>query len=83
MDMFSGSQDMADIINRWGGIAVATAPLGASFVARMIFGKSKMVALTVRISAGWMAFSFLSPHISQMHQTLTALINLIHGNGFQ
>jgi hypothetical protein len=83
MDMFSGSRDMADILNRWGAIGIATAPLGMAMIARMIFGKSKIVTATVRISAGWLAVVFLSPHIDQMHQTLTALINLAHGNGFQ
>lgn len=84
MDMFTGSQETTDLLSRYGAIAIATVPLGAAIIARLIFGKNKMVTTTVRMSVGWLATrAFLSPHVDHMHQTLTALINLVHGNGYQ
>jgi hypothetical protein len=78
-----GNRDLAELLNKYGAIAVATAPLGASLIARMIFGKSRMITTTVRVSAGWLAArAFLAPHVDQMQQTLVALTSFIHNNGF-
>ncbi len=70
-------------MTKYGAIGIAVGPLTASMIARLVFGKSKMVAVTVRVSAGWLAARvFLAPHVDQMQQTLIALNSLIHGNGY-
>jgi hypothetical protein len=78
-----GNQDINDLLNKYGAISVAVAPLTASLFARMVFGKSKMMTNTVRLSAGWLAArAFLTPHVEQMQQTLMQRTSLIHKNGF-
>ena len=79
----AGNQEITDLLTKYGAIGIATAPLGASMIGRLVFGKSKMMTATVRVSAGWLAARvFLTPHVEQMQQTLIALTSLIHGNGY-
>jgi hypothetical protein len=78
-----GNQDINDLLNKYGAIGIAVAPMSASLIARMIFGESKMVTATVRLSAGWLAARmFLTPHVDQMKETLVQLTAVIHNNGF-
>ena len=78
-----GNQEINDLLNQYGAIGIAVAPLTASLIARGLFGKSKMMTNTVRVSAGWLAArAFLTPHIDQMQQTLIQLTSTIHNNGF-
>jgi hypothetical protein len=78
-----GNQDINDLLNKYGALGVAVAPLTATLVARLAFGKSKMMTNTLRISAGWLATrAFLAPHVDQMQQTLIQLTSFIHNNGF-
>jgi hypothetical protein len=83
MDLTGGNQDIADLLNKYGAIAVATTPLAGTLVARLIFGKSKMATNAIRLGAGWLAAkAFLAPHVDQMQQTLVQLTALIHQNGY-
>ena len=83
MDIAGGNQDIANLLTNYGSIGIAVGPLAASMVARLVFGKSKMVTNTLRLSTGWLAArAFLTPHVDQMQQTLVALNSLVHGNGF-
>ena len=83
MNLAGGNQEITELLTKYGAIGVATAPLAASMVARMVFGKSKMMTATVRVSAGWLAArACLAPHVDQMQQTLVALTSLIHGQGY-
>ena len=78
-----GNRDIAGLLTNYGGIAIATAPLAAGLMARIIFGKSRVMTLLVRVSVAWMpAKLFLAPHVDQMQQTVLALNSLIHGNGY-
>jgi hypothetical protein len=77
------SPEITELLDKYGAIGVATAPLGASVIARMVFGKSKMVSYFVRVSAGWLAArAFLAPHLDQMQKTLISLVDVIHSNGY-
>ena len=79
----AGNQDIAELLNKYGAIGVAVAPLSAAMVARMVFGKSKIMTATVRVGAGWLAAkAFLAPHVDQMQQTLVSLVSLIHNSGY-
>jgi hypothetical protein len=45
-------------------------------LARMVFGKSKIMTATVRVSAGWLAAkAFLGPHVDPMEQTLVSSLS--------
>ena len=82
MDL-GGNHGITEILDKYGSIAIAAAPITASLVARLMFGKSRIMTATVRLSAGWLAARvFLTPHVEQMQQTLIALTSLIHGNGY-
>jgi hypothetical protein len=82
MDL-TAARDIQDILNKYGAIGVATAPLGATLLGRLVFGKSKMMTNMVRISAGWLAArAFLTPHLDQMKETLVNLTATIHNSGY-
>jgi hypothetical protein len=75
--------DVADLLSKFGAIGITVGPLAASMVARMVFGKSKIVMLTIFLSADWAAArTFLGPQVDHIQQTLVALISLIQGNGY-
>jgi hypothetical protein len=78
-----GNQDINDLLNKYGAIGMAVTPLAGTLVARLVFGKSKMMTNMVRISAGWLACrAFLTPHVDQMHDTLIQLTSMLHNSGY-
>lgn len=78
-----GNQDINDLLSKYGAIGIAVGPLSAMLVARLLFGKSKLMTASIRIGAGWAATqAFLTPHVDQMKQTLMQLTSIIHNNGY-
>ena len=83
MDLGASTQDINDLLTKYGAIGVAAGPLAATLGARLVFGKSKIATNAVRLSVGWLAArTFLAPHVDQMHDTLATLNTFIHNNGF-